>query len=243
MNEIHAQKFTGLVLLFALLLLLLAACGQNEETAESPAVENPDARESVAGEDSPTQENEPGEPIRMEANGEVPFYARFGENETFSNGEWTAIVFYRSPDCIPADFNLNQFFHFPGESGPGAFGCTPPTTTSVELWANGPETDPAPLVAEMTGRGAVPVWFFDRAEIETEMADGVVTIGELAELPSRLVGTAASYTELLHPSQSNAQPLIQFIAEGALEDGRSFLVDVSQGAPDVANHITIEINE
>ncbi|MFO7680210.1 MAG: hypothetical protein R6X34_09180, partial [Chloroflexota bacterium] len=57
------------------------------------------------------------------------------------------------------------------------------------------------------------------------------------------LGAAATYTELLHPSQSNAQPLIQFMAEGALEDGRSFLVDVSQGAPDVANHITIEMGE
>jgi hypothetical protein len=246
MNEIHAHKFTGLALLFALLLLLLAACGPNGETAESPTVENPETvelTESVAQADSPAQENEASEPIRMEANGEVPFYARFGENETFSSGEWTAIVFYRSPDCIPADFNLNQFFDFPGESGPGAFGCAPPTTTSVELWANGPETDPAPLVAEMTGRGAVPVWFFTQTEIETALADGVVTIGELAALPSRLVGAAASYTELLHPSQSNAQTLIQFRAEGALEDGRSFLVDVSQGAPDVANHITIEMGE
>lgn len=246
MNEIHGQKFTGLALLFALLFMLLAGCGQSEETAESPAVENPETvelMESVAEEDSPAQENEASEPIRMEANGEVPFYARFGENETFSSGEWTAIVFYRSPDCIPADFNLNQFFHFPDESGPGAFGCAPPTTTSVEFWANGPETDPAPLVAEMIGRGAVPVWFFAQSEIETALADGVVTIGELTGLPSRRVGTATTYTELLHPGQSNAQPLIQFMAEGALEDGRSFLVDVSQGAPDVANHITIEIGE
>ena len=199
--------------------------------------------ENVAQEDSPTQAEASNEPVRIEGNGEVPFYARFGENETFSNGEWVAIVFYRSPDCIPAEFNLNQFFDFPGESGPGAFGCAPPTTTSVEIWANGPETDPAPLVAEMTGRGAVPVWFFTQAEAEAAMADGVVTVDELAALPSRLIGTAATYTELLHPSQSNAQPMIQFMAAGALEDGRSFLVNVSRGAPDVANHITIEIGE
>lgn len=181
------------------------------------------------------------EPVRIEANGEVPFYARFGENETFSDGEWTVIVFYRSPDCIPADFNLNQFFHFPGNDGPGAFACAPPTTSSVEYWANGPETDPAPLIAEMTGHGAVPVWFIAQAEVEAAMADGVVTIGELAESPSLLKGEAASYTELLHPSQSNPQSLIQFKAEGALEDGRSFMVDVSYGAPDVENHTTIEI--
>jgi hypothetical protein len=177
----------------------------------------------------------------MEANGEVPFYARFGENETFSDGEWTVIVFYRSPDCIPADFNLNQFFHFPSESSPGAFACAPPTTTSVEYWANGPETDPAPLIAEMTGRGAVPLWFIPQEDVENAMEDGMVTIGELAESPSRLTGEAVTYTELLHPSQTNEQSLIQFNAEGALEDGRSFMVAVSYGAPDVEDHTTIEI--
>ena len=247
MNEIQTQKLTVLGFLLALL-LLTTACGQNSQPAESPPATDspPTAVEPTAvamQEDTPTPTAGNNEPVRIDGNGEVPFYARFGENETFSNGEWVAIIFYRSPDCIPADFNLNQFFHFPDESGPGAFGCAPPTTTSVELWANGPETDPAPLVAEMTGRGAVPVWFLAQAEIEAAMADGVVTIGELAELPSRLVGTAATYTELLHPSQSNAQPLNQFMAEGALEDGRAFLVDVSKGAPDVANHVTIEIGE
>ncbi len=179
-------------------------------------------------------------PITFEGQGEVPFYARFGENETFSDGEWVVIVFYRPPDCIPADFNLNQFFHFPGDTGPGAFACTPPTTTSVETWANSPETDPAPLVSEMTGRGAVPVWFLAQAEIEAAQADGVVTIGELAELPSRRTGTASTYAELLHPSQSNAAPLIQFAAEGTLDEGGSFSVSASSGAPDVEDHLTIE---
>jgi hypothetical protein len=245
MNEIHTHKFTILGLLLVLL-LLLAACGQNDQPAASPAVDDPLAVEppgNVAQEDIPTPTAFNNEPVRIDSNGEVPFYARFGENETFSNGEWAVIIFYRSPDCIPADFNLNQFFHFPDENGPGAFGCASPTTTSIELWANGPETDPAPLVSEMAGRGAVPVWFFSEADIDAAMADSVVTIDELAALPSRLVGTAATYTELLHPSQSNAQPMIQFTAEGTLEDGRSFLVDVSQGAPDVANHITIEMGE
>ncbi len=197
--------------------------------------------ESAAVETKAPVPAEAKDPVRIEANGEVPFYARFGENETFSNGEWTVIVFYRSPDCIPAEFNLNQFFHFPGNDGPGAFACTPPTTTSIEYWANGPQTDPAPLIAEMMGRGAVPVWFIAQTEIEAALADGVVTIGELAVLPSLLKGEAATYTELLHPGQSNPQPLIQFKAEGMLEDGRSFMVDVSYGAPDVDDHTIIEI--
>ncbi len=240
MNKKYMQKFIGLSVIGALFLLLLAACGQSDEPAESlAAVDRP---ESTAQAGNEAQTDEKSEPLRLEANGEVPFYARFGENETFANGEWAVVIFYRSPDCIPADFNLNQFFHFPDENGPGAFGCAPPTATSVELWANSPETDPAPLVAEMTGRGAVPVWFFAQADIETALADGVVTIGELAAIPSRRVGTAVTYTELLHPGQSNAQPLIQFAAEGTLEDGDCFTVDVSQGAPDVADHTTLLIN-
>ncbi len=99
--------------------------------------------------------------------------------------------------------------------------------------------DPAPLVAEVSGRGAVPVWFFDAAELQEAQADGEVTITDLAALPSRRTGTAAGYTELLHPSQSNAEPLIQFVADGALDDGTPFTVDVSFGAADVADHTTI----
>ncbi|NUQ85699.1 MAG: hypothetical protein HUU11_13380 [Anaerolineales bacterium] len=231
--NLSVKVIAGLVLLAA---VISSCAGLN--TPESPA----DTSNTV--EIQPTEAPataEAKEPVRIEADGEVPFYARFGENETFSDGEWTVIVFYRSPDCIPADFNLNQFFHFPNNDGPGAFACAPPTTTSIEYWANGPQTDPAPLIAEMTGRGAVPVWFIAQAEVEAAMADGVVTIGELAELPSRQIGTAATYTELLHPGQSNPQPLIQFKAEGVLEDGRSFMVDVSYGALDVSDHTTIEI--
>ena len=172
-----------------------------------------------------------------------PFYARFGENETFDDGEQVVIVFYRPPDCIPPDFNLNRFFHFPGEDGPGAFACAPPTVSAIETWETAPGEDPAPLVAESTGLGAVPVWFFSDSDIEAAMADGEVTVTELEALPSRQVGTAATYSELLHPSQSNENSLVQFTAEGALEDGTAFTVDVSKGATDVADHVTIDIDE
>lgn len=188
-------------------------------------------------------EDEGGGPIRVENSDGPPFYARFGENETFDDGEHVAIVFYRQPDCIPPDFNLNQFFHFPGEDDPGAFACAPPTVSVVETWETAPGEDPAPLVAETTGLGAVPVWFFSAGDIGVAMADRVVTIGELADLPSRQVGTASTYEELLHPSQSNEIPLIQFRAEGALEGGSTFTVDVSKGAADIADHTTIDIGD
>lgn len=225
-------------------MILLAGCGvqANDGTtgAQSPTEGAP------TGTASPTEANTGSasaekEPVVIESGGEVPFYARFGENETFDNGEWTVIVFYRPSECIPGDFNLSRFFHFPGENSPGAFACAPPTTTSVETWQNGPETDPAPLISEMTGRGAVPVWFIKNAEVEKTAADGVMTIDELRELPSRLVGSADTFSELLHPTQSNARPLIRINARGALEDGREFEVSVSKGAPDMDDHVTINM--
>jgi hypothetical protein len=238
-EKMNANRFVKVVPALTLLAALLASCAglSPQESVPSPAG-NTQAQPMATETSAPVESKEP---VRMEANGEVPFYARFGENETFSDGEWTVIIFYRSPDCIPADFNLNQFFHFPGEGSPGAFACAPPTMTSVEYWANGPETDPAPLIAEMTGRGAVPVWFFAQEDVEAAMSDGSVTIGELAGLPSLLRGQAETYTELLHPSQTNTESLIQFKAEGVLDDGQPFMVDVSYGAPGVEDHTTIEI--
>jgi hypothetical protein len=60
--------------------------------------------------------------VRVDNEGETPFYARFGTNGTFSDGDRTVIIFYRPPGCIPADFNMIDFFDLPDESGPGAFG-------------------------------------------------------------------------------------------------------------------------
>jgi hypothetical protein len=226
------------------LALVLAGCGPRSAEGASAGIrptEGAPTQTTGAPAASTPAPSAGSEPVVIESGGEVPFYARFGENETFDNGEWTAIVFYRPPECIPADFDLNRFFHFPGENDPGAFACAPPTTTSVETWQTGPQTDPAPLISKMTGRGAVPVWFVLNTEMGPVQADGAVTIGELAGLPSRLVGAAETYSELLHPTQSNSKPLIQFSAEGTLADGRAFTLEVSKGAPDVADHVTIDI--
>lgn len=241
-NLLHPK--TVITVVFFSLSVFLSGCGPGSAAGGPVAaapVESLPTDAAWVPEATTRPASSENQPVFIESGGEVPFYARFGENETFDNGEWTVIVFYRPAECIPTDFNLIQFFHFPGENSPGAFACAPPTTTSVETWQNGPETDPAPLISEMTGRGAVPVWFLANDEVASVMADGVVTIGELAELPSRLVGTAKTYSELLKPTQSNAAPLIQFSAEGALEDGRAFKVEVSKGAPDVEDHVTIDI--
>lgn len=168
--------------------------------------------------------------VRLEDGGDVPFYARIttiGEpDQVFHDEEWAAIVFYRPPSCVPKDFNLLAFFDFPGPSGPGAFGCNPPTTAGFNLWHNGPGIDAAPYLAVTHGLGAVPVWFISWPALQAAMGDGVLTMAELEALPasSRLIGSASYFHQVLQPHDAAAVPMTQFVARGSLQDGRSFLV-------------------
>jgi hypothetical protein len=168
--------------------------------------------------------------VSIDAEGQVPFYARAPRNGIIHDGEWAVIVFYRPASCIPADFNLLDFFDFPGPNGPGAFGCNPPTTDSKEVWKNGPGEDFAPLTANFHGLGAVPVWFVSWPELEAAIADDVLTIGELESLPSLLKGSATYYHEVIHPSSESPLPgpgNIHITARGELEGGGAFQVHVS----------------
>jgi hypothetical protein len=165
----------------------------------------------------------------------VPFYARIGAGEVYHDGAWAAIPFYRPPACIPADFNLLDFFDVPR-----VFGCGPQTVHTSTIWRNGPGIDAAPIMAKSRGLGAVPVWFVSVPQLQAAMADGELTIGELAAIPSLLVGTASLYTETLQPTQGAQVPLIVFVAQGALEDGRSFQAQATRsGGAGRLTHVRI----
>ena len=166
---------------------------------------------------------------RLDSNGEVPFYARFGQNETFHDGEWAVIVFYRPPGCIPTDFNLIQFFHFPGPGGPGAFACRPATTDGFEIWKYGPGIDQAPIFSHLKGKGAVPVWFISWPELQSAMSGGnAVTIDDLAGLSSLITGTATFYQETLQPTGAANNPVTNIVASGSLDGGGSFSVHATR---------------
>lgn len=155
--------------------------------------------------------------VRVENAGNVPFYARI-----LPGADWTAIIFYRPPACVPADFNLLQFFDIPR-----AFGCGPVTTDGFAVWRNGPDVDTAPLQLNLHGLGAVPISFVKTAELDAAAADGVLTMGELKALPSLTVGTVTAYHEILHPVEAAKVAKITVVASGTLADGRSFRLQVS----------------
>lgn len=163
----------------------------------------------------------------------VPAYARFEmllPNFDLPNTrQWAAVVFYRDPACVPADFNLGDFFDLPGPGGPGAFGC-PLLIEGHELWRNGQRAgDAAPVF--VLSRNAVPdlpVWFVRWSELSDAMGDGELTITELEGLPSLLLGQASWFEERLYPNPVPGAPGgadapgISIRAEGVLETGGRF---------------------
>lgn len=162
----------------------------------------------------------------------MPFYSRIEPAPPHANtdGTWVPVAFYRDPACVPADFNLLEFFHVPtGPTDPGAFAC-PLTVSGFTLW-QGAAFQGAPRVVQMRGNGAVPIWFVPAGAFFEAIADGVLTIGDLAGLDGLLTGTATHFHELIHPHPNppelgggggHPQPKLVQTARGTLEDGRSF---------------------
>ena len=154
----------------------------------------------------------------------IPAYARAfpGLNQFFVDGEWLAIPFYRSPEAIPVDFNLLDFFHFPGPGGPGAFG-TPLLTRGFSFVEAGAPLGTFPTLSVSTG-DAIPVWFVKWADYQAAMSDGMVTIGEVSAM-SPLKGVASKFNETLKPRMDDH--LVVISAQGTLEDGRRFQFHVT----------------
>jgi hypothetical protein len=150
-----------------------------------------------------------------------PFYARVGM-QFFDNGKWLAIPFYRPPECVPPDFNLLEFFHFPGPAGPGAFACPVLMSGRLLIEADAP-LGTFPRKVWLQG-GNVPVWFVASDLFAAAAADGQLTIGELESLQP-LKGVA-SYHEMLQPRDEDH--LIIIVSHGKLEDGRAFWFHVTQ---------------
>ena len=163
-----------------------------------------------------------------------PYYARITATGAPQTDEWAAIVFYRDPDCVPADFNLLDFFDIPR-----AFGC-PAAVEGFEIWRNGPGIDAAPINVVTRGSAPVAVWFVAPSELEAAMADGVLTIAELAALPSLQVGFAHHFREVLHPSEAARNAKLTMTAFGALIDGRRFQLQFS-ASTNTVRHTRIEV--
>lgn len=153
----------------------------------------------------------------------LPFYARIQaipQLFVIQDGAWAAIVFYRLPQCVPADFNLLNFF-----DAPRAFSC-PLTVRGFQIWKNGPPPiDSEPIQVHTRGLGAVPVWFVRWSELQPAVSDGSLTVPELWGLSSLRIGSASFYQEGLRPFGGAQRGSLQIAAHGLLADGTSFQLE------------------
>jgi hypothetical protein len=169
-----------------------------------------------------------------------PFYARVERQAVHTDivphtDEWAAVVFYRDPACVPADFNLMDLFHVPN-----AFFCGL-TIDGFEIWRNGPPPiDFAPMMAEFRGLGSVPIWFVSWPELQAAVADDTLTITELAAMDSLVVGTATNFHETLHPTDGARNPSLIMTAKGTLSDGRTFRLQHSGNRGGIQTNISFK---
>ena len=144
-----------------------------------------------------------------------PYYALLSRGFVPNDGSWAGIVFLRSPSCVPAAFNLLDWFN-----RWDALACE--LMVEGEEWWHSLDAPP-PFQLRDRGLGAVPVYFARWPELQAAIADDVLTIGELQSLPSLLTGTASFLEHVVHndnqPTDHGHETLV---ARGALSDGRTF---------------------
>lgn len=199
-------------------LALIAACGAEGPTIAAQSLTDARAAETEAKGGGMVKRHFPADDPG------VPIYMRLTTtlNQIFRDGDWVVIPIYRDPAAIPPSFNLLTYFDPPGPSGPGAFAAPLRITGHYMIEADAPlGTFPKIVIS----RGdAVPIWFVRWDALAAAMADGTLTVGDLAGL-APLRGTATRFTETLRPRMSEHHVVID--AAGTLADGRRFTVHVT----------------
>jgi N-acetylneuraminic acid mutarotase len=113
-----------------------------------------------------------------------PWYADFSRDFIPADGAQVAIVFSRDPAHIRPEFNLLDMMDIPA-----VFEC--PLLLRGQEWWHEPFVDfPFKVKNGLDNDGSVPVYFVELAELDSEIADDQLTIGELEAFSSLRVGQA-----------------------------------------------------
>ncbi len=209
-------------------LLLLAAC---QETTEPPGPSGADGVGPTLAVRLNVPEDHPGNPFYS------PIHDIPGVSFLFPHTEeWGAAPFERELSCVPPGFNLLDVFD------PGSFSCAL-TVEGFQIWDNPPTpfpVDPGPLKVLSRGLGAVPIVFAHWNEIQLAMSDAVLTLPELLNLSSAIVGTADHYVaNYVNGPLPLGFVMQKIVASGTLPDGRSFRVHAGDSQGGVRNQIVI----
>jgi hypothetical protein len=156
-----------------------------------------------------------------------PFYTLIEPNFLPHTDQWAPIVFVRDPTCVASNFNLLLQL-----AVPQAFGCRATVEGHVTYKNGPPPIDPTPWQVVMRDAGGVPIWFAPWPALQGAIADGVLTLPELAAIPGLRIGTATMFQMtqqlgVMRP-QGPGNGKIELVARGSLQDGTSFSVELRE---------------
>jgi len=143
-----------------------------------------------------------------------PFYARAEPPAVvggfaYHTDDWAAIVFYRRPSCVPAAFNLFQFYDFDFDA---VFEC-PSLVDGFSLHVE-PNGVTPPKVSNLSGT-AVEIWFVPwDEEFQQAVGAGALTVAQLEGMDGLLKGVATHFRETLGSVEFHPQPKINLTARG-----------------------------
>jgi hypothetical protein len=214
-----------------LTLTIVAAAAVSAACSEATTPTQP-AAATVAGAGPSGTSGMPSSPATPSALFKVPEerpgppYFSISANGNFipHDGAWAAFPFLRQLDCVPGGHDLLAF------PAPVAFGC-PLTVEGHERWQNGPAIDPAPRQTHFEGLGAVPIIFARWDEVQAALPGGL-TLDELQNLPSAMIGTATFYKETnilgISGPHGPGKGMYKINARGSLPGGGSFTLHVNE---------------
>ncbi|CAN5778011.1 hypothetical protein BH23GEM9_BH23GEM9_26030 [soil metagenome] len=173
-----------------------------------------------------------------------PFYTRTELTDLGEYGyrtdSWAAVVFYRQPSCVPADFNLFDFYDFTmiPMGPPRPFLCDA-TVSGFSLHVEPAGVTP-PKQSNLSG-SAVPIWFVPAAVFQTAVAAGVLTVPQLEAMPGLVKATASQFREINQTIEMHPQPGISITARGLTDDGRRFDYDITWNGTTLADIRNVQI--
>ena len=159
----------------------------------------------------------------------LPFWARMGAGAPLGipfTDKYGIVFFYVEEPALWVDpnFNLLNFFQFPGPSGPGPFNPLIPWAIEGDLWfvAGADPNFDVPFMSHYKAKDVVTFWIITREQVEVLFDEGEITILDLLACDP-MVGEAAIFNEVLRPwgPEGLIAPVagIQTSAMGIIVDG------------------------
>ncbi len=150
-----------------------------------------------------------------EESGGPPWYPDISREYIPTDDGTVALLFWRDPGAVPADFNLLDLLDIPRAWQ------TPPLFKGVDFLASDAPPNVPPPSSYFRNTEAWPVYFIDRSELDAATTDDVLTIEELNAFASRRTGRADHAQSFIRQGQYSAT-----VASGSLDDGGTFFVSV-----------------